>query len=155
MATPVRDFFKKEEKEAILNAIREAELNTSGEIRLHLEATCKEDVLNRAAHLFSTLQMHKTKLRNGVLIYLSVHDRKLAILGDAGINKVVPEGFWEAIKDTIIEHFLQGDFAGGLIEGILRTGEQLKKYFPHQKDDINELKDDISYGEPQKESNPS
>jgi uncharacterized membrane protein len=90
--------------------------------------------------------MHKTKLRNGVLFYLAVKDRKFAILGDAGINAKVPEGFWDNIKDTMLNHFKNGEFARGLSEGIKMTGEQLKKHFPWKSDDVNELSDEISFG---------
>ncbi|MFO7829685.1 MAG: TPM domain-containing protein, partial [Bacteroidales bacterium] len=84
------EFFSTEQKKQITDAIKEAELNTSGEIRVHIEMDCKEDVLDRAAFMFEKLAMHKTELRNGVLFYLSIKDRKFAILGDAGINAVTP-----------------------------------------------------------------
>ncbi|MBN2611498.1 MAG: TPM domain-containing protein [Bacteroidales bacterium] len=139
-------FFNAVEKGKILSAIRDAEMNTSGEIRLHLEADCKTDVLDRAAYIFEKLGMYKTNQRNGVLIYLAVNDRKFAILGDAGINAVVPPDFWDQIKKTMEEYFKQNDFAEGLSKAIQMAGLQLKKHFPHQKDDVNELSDEISYG---------
>ena len=92
------DFFTSEQKAQILDAIKNAELNTSGEIRIHIEGKCREDVLDRAAFIFKKLNMHKTKLRNGVLFYLAINDHKFAILGDAGINAVTPENFWDQIK---------------------------------------------------------
>lgn len=139
--------FTEEQKAKIVDAIKEAELNTSGEIRVHIEKSCPEDVMDRAAFMFEKLKMHKTELRNGVLFYLAVKDRKFAILGDAGINAKVPEGFWDTIKETMVSHFKEGDFAGGLAEGILMSGEQLKTHFPFQTDDVNELSDDISFGQ--------
>lgn len=138
--------FSEEQKAKIVEAIKEAELNTSGEIRVHIEKSCPEDVMDRAAFMFEKLKMHKTELRNGVLFYLAVKDRKFAILGDAGINAKVPEGFWDTIKETMVNHFKEGDFAGGLTRGILMSGEQLKAHFPYQTDDVNELSDDISFG---------
>ncbi|MDN5292688.1 MAG: hypothetical protein PWQ06_2927 [Anaerophaga sp.] len=138
--------FTEEQKAEIVNAIKEAELNTSGEIRVHIEKNCPEDVLDRAAFIFEKLKMHKTKLRNGVLFYLAVQDRKFAILGDAGINAKVPEGFWDNIKETMLNHFKNGEFTRGLSEGIKMTGEQLKKHFPWKSDDVNELSDEISFG---------
>jgi uncharacterized membrane protein len=140
------NFFTKEQKELIKSAVKEAELNTSGEIRVHLDNRCREDVMDRAAWWFAKLEMHKTKQRNGVLFYLAVRDRKFAILGDAGINAVTPENFWDGIKEKMAEQFAAGDFSGGLREGILQAGEALKSHFPHQADDINELPDDISFG---------
>ena len=140
-------FFTEEEKGSIKEAIAEAELNTSGEIRVHIEGVCADNVLDRAAYVFEKLAMHKTEQRNGVLFYLAVNNGKFAILGDAGINKVAPANFWENIKETMSEHFKENKFAEGLITGIRMAGEKLKAHFPYKKDDINELPDDISFGQ--------
>jgi uncharacterized membrane protein len=141
----VENFFSAEEKQQILDAIAQAELNTSGEIRLHMEDKCKIDLLDRAAYIFDKLDMHQTAQRNGVLFYLAVSDRKFAILGDAGINKVVPANFWDEIKETMLGYFKEGKFTDGLSRGILMAGEQLKANFPFQSDDVNELSDEISF----------
>ena len=143
----VKSHFSEEQKLQITNAIRVAETNTSGEIRVHIEKHCKEDVLDRAAYIFEKLEMHKTELRNGVLFYLALEDRKFAILGDAGINQKVSENFWDEIKEEVVSKFKDGLFAKGLSEGIIKAGEQLKTHFPYQEDDENELSDDISFGE--------
>lgn len=140
------DHFSKEQQKMIVEAIKQAEHNTSGEIRVHIEKKCKIDVLDRAANVFAMLKMHKTELRNGVLFYLSIEDRKFAILGDAGINAQVPENFWDSVKDAVLEQFKQNNQAEGLIKGILMAGEKLKAHFPYQKDDVNELSDEISFG---------
>jgi len=139
-------FFTKEQKKQITNAIKEAELNTSGEIRLHVEKRCKINVLDRAAYIFDKLKMHKTEKRNGVLFYLAVDDHKFAILGDAGINQVTPDDFWDEIKDIVLDHFKEEKYADGLSKGIRMAGEALKEHFPYQTDDVNELSDDISFG---------
>jgi uncharacterized membrane protein len=138
--------FTGEQKNKVVNAVKEAELNTSGEIRVHIEKSCPEDVLDRAAFIFEKLKMHKTALRNGVLFYLAINDQKFAILGDGGINAKVPEGFWDDIRKTMTDLFKEGEFAEGLVQGILMSGEQLKSHFPYQSDDVNELSDDISFG---------
>lgn len=139
--------FTKEEKERIVAAIKAAERETSGEIQVHLENHCKEDVLDRAADVFAMLKMHKTKLRNGVLFYLAVEDHKFAILGDGGINAVVPQDFWESIKEAMVKHFREKHFAEGLITGIQMSGKALKEHFPYDADsDENELSDEISFG---------
>jgi uncharacterized membrane protein len=140
-------FFKEKQKKQITDAIKHAELNTSGEIRVHIESDCKEEVLDRAAYIFEKLAMHKTELRNGVLFYLSVKDRKFAILGDAGINAVTPDNFWDEIKETVITHFKKEEFAQGLSKGIEMAGNALKEHFPYQTDDVNELSDDISFND--------
>ncbi|HLN20087.1 MAG TPA: TPM domain-containing protein [Bacteroidales bacterium] len=138
-------FFNPEEKEKVVSAIREAEKETSGEIRLHLDDKCPGDVLDRAAWLFKKLGMEKTKDRNGVLFYLAVEDRKFAILGDAGINSRVPEGFWDCIKELLASKFRENKFAEGLSEGIILAGRQLQRHFPYKKEDVNELSDEISF----------
>lgn len=140
------DHFTKEQQIQIVAAIKQAEYNTSGEIRVHIEKRCKIDVLDRAANVFAMLKMHKTELRNGVLFYLSLEDHKFAILGDAGINTKVPENFWESVKETVLEQFKAGNQTEGLVKGILMAGEKLKAHFPYQKDDVNELSDEISFG---------
>ena len=142
-----KDLFTQQEQNQIVAAVKEAELNTSGEIKVHIERKCKEDVLDHAAFMFDQLEMQKTELRNGVLIYLAVEDRKLAILGDAGINMKVPKDFWDTTRDFMINHFKEGKFAEGLSGGIKLAGQQLKSHYPYQSDDVNELSDDISFGE--------
>lgn len=138
-------FLTSEEQEKILSSIREAEKETSGEIRVHIDSTCSEDVLDRAAWMFKKLGMEKTAERNGVLFYLAVKDRKFAVLGDAGINAKVPEGFWDCIKELLAANFREGKFGHGLSEGILLTGKQLKVHFPYTRQDVNELTDEISF----------
>ncbi len=140
------NFLSKEEEQQIVQAIKTAEFQTGGEIRVHIESVCKGDVLDRSAWLFKSLKMHETELRNGVLIYLSTKDRKFAIIGDAGINAVVPDGFWDEVKDVMISNFSKGDVTQGFVLGIAKVGEKLKEFFPYQEDDINELPDEISYG---------
>jgi len=142
----MKEFLTESDKKMIVDAIKEAELNTSGEIRVHIESRCKGNVLDRAAYVFKKLKMNKTKLRNGVLFYLAYKDRKFAILGDAGINRKVPENFWDDIKEKMAEKFKEGKFAEGIAEGIKESGIQLKKHFPYQSDDVNELSDEISFG---------
>lgn len=142
----VQKYFTEADKLQITNAIRVAELNTSGEIRVHIENKCKGDVLDRAAYIFEKLEMHKTALRNGVLFYLAVEDHKFAILGDAGINQKVPEDFWESTKEVVIAKLKERKFSEGLADGIIKAGEQLKTHFPYQEDDVNELSDEISFG---------
>jgi uncharacterized membrane protein len=141
------DIFDGAAKQQIVAAIKAAEKNTSGEIRLHIENHCYEDVMDHAAFIFEKLEMHKTKERNGVLFYVALNERLFAILGDAGINSVVPKNFWEEIKKTVIERFKTGQFAEGLSKGISMAGEQLKAHFPYQSQtDTNELSDEISFG---------
>jgi len=150
----VEDFLTPEEETDIVEAIRTAEKNTSGEIRVHLESNSissvkpfkQIDAIDRAAEVFDLLHMDNTKDRNGVLIYVAVNERTLVIMGDKGINDIVGNDFWESTKDIIISHFNNGNMKQGLVEGILTAGEQLKKHFQYNKDDTNELPDDISIG---------
>ena len=133
-----------EEEQEVVKAIKEAESNTSGEIRVHLEASTPKDPLARAQQVFQTLEMHNTQERNGVLIYVAVNDRKFAICGDRGIDQVVPQGFWNTTKDRMASHFRKGAFKQGLIAGILNAGKELKAHFPRGENDTNELSDAIS-----------
>lgn len=155
MVSKVEDFLTAGDEEAIIGAIRIAEKNTSGEIRIHLESHSnpegtkkdeRKDAIDRAEEVFNMLHMQNTKESNGVLIYVAVEDRTLVIMGDKGINDKVGQDFWESTKDIIIDHFKNGEMKVGLVKGILKAGEQLKKYFPYQSDDINELPDEISVG---------
>jgi uncharacterized membrane protein len=141
-----KKFFTSEQQKAIVQAIADAELNTSGEVRVHIDDHCKEDVLGKAAKTFHKLKMNKTKLRNGVLFYLAVNDKKFAILGDKGIHEKVEENFWDNIKEEMLIHFKKEQFTEGLSKGIIMAGEKLKNHFPLQSDDINELDNDLSFG---------
>ena len=140
------EFLSKQDQEAIKAAVEAAEKETSGEIRVHLETKCDDEILERAADLFEKLGMHKTELRNGVLIYLAIENKQFAIIGDAGINGKVPQGFWESTSNLMSGYFKKGEFGKGLAEGVKEAGHQLKTFFPCQKNDKNELSDDISYG---------
>ena len=138
------DFLSKAEEQEIVHAIVEAEKNTSGEIRVHIEEHTEKSPLERAQEVFFELKMDETQDRNGVLFYVCVSDKKFAILGDKGINEAVESDFWDCTKDTVIANFKEGKFKKGLVEGILRAGERLKKNFPYQSDDTNELSNEIS-----------
>lgn len=143
MAAP-NIFLSAEDEKAVVEAIQQAESNTSGEIRVHIENTSEKPPLERAQEVFQFLNMHETAARNGVLFYVGVKDRSFAIVGDEGIDKVVEPDFWNATKELIISHFKQQRFKQGLVEGVLLAGERLKSYFPYSGDDKNELPDSIS-----------
>src|SRR6478735_11085004 len=117
--------FTEEEQQRIQKAVADAERQTSGEIRVCIEKTCSDEVLDRAARYFAQLEMHKTRLRNGVLIYVATVDRKFAIIGDAGINKVVPANFWDTAKEDMLSQFKFGNLVEGIITGVTKAGEQL------------------------------
>ena len=140
-----RKFFTTEQQHEIVEAIRQAEANTSGEIRVHIENHCRGDIMDRSAMVFNILKMNETAERNGVLIYLAIKEKKFSIIGDEGINKMVEHDFWNDVKDMMAGHFRSGNFTEGIIQGVLRVGEKLKTFFPHKSDDINELSDDISF----------
>lgn len=142
----VEDFLTASHEEKIVAAIKEAEKNTSGEIRVHIEHHSGKDPLDRAKEVFYFLNMDRTQQQNGVLFYVAVNDKKFSVIGDSGINKVVPDNFWESVKNTVLSRFKTGNYAEGLIQGILAAGEKLKEYFPYTPDDKNELPDNISLG---------
>lgn len=149
MKIKASEFFTKEQQEQIRDAIKRAEEETSGEIRVHIETRFRGSVLDRASWIFKRIGMHTTENRNGVLFYLAVKNRKFAIIGDIGINTRVPSDFWDKTKEVVAGHFKKGNFTGGLVEGILMAGNKLKENFPFKKDDLNELSDEISFDEPQ------
>ncbi|MEM6892863.1 MAG: TPM domain-containing protein [Bacteroidota bacterium] len=142
----VEAFLTSEEEQEIVRAILEAEKNTSGEIRVHIEASATIDHFSRAQQVFHFLKMDNTKDENGVLLYVAVNDRKFVIYGDQGIDRVVPRGFWDATKDVIANHFKIGDFKTGIIQGVLKAGKELEQHFPWEHGDTNELSDEISKG---------
>jgi len=143
----VEQFLTESAEAKIIEAIRLAEKDTSGEIRVHIEKKCsKEKAFDRAVDVFHLLKMNQTKLRNGVLFYVAVADKKFVICGDEGIDKVVPKNFWESTKDIVTGFFKDGRYEVGLVAGIHEAGTQLKKHFPYLEDDKNELSDSISKG---------
>ena len=146
MSNIVEDFLSTIEEQEVVEAIRLAEKNTSGEIRVHIENTFKGDIESRALEVFSVLKMHNTRLLNGVLIYVAVQNKAFAIYGDKGIHELVAENFWDETKTTIENHFKSGNFKQGLVDGILHAGEQLKEHFPITNLNSNELTNEISKG---------
>ena len=141
-----KEFLSPEEENAIVAAIGQAEKDTSGEIRVHIEKNAGKPPVERAQEVFQQLGMHNTEARNGVLFYVGVKDQSFAIVGDEGIDKVVEDDFWDCTKDIVIGHFKEKRFGQGLVDGILRAGERLKTYFPFADSDTNELPDTISRG---------
>jgi uncharacterized membrane protein len=133
------------EEKILVDAIAVAEKNTSGEIRVHIEKTCKGDAVEQAKVIFEKLGMTVTEARNGVLIYIAEESHKFAIIGDAGIHEKVGHDFWDHSKDLMLQHFKKGEFVEGIKEAVLSCGEALKKHFPFQNNDSNELSNDISY----------
>ena len=143
----IENFLTQEEEQEIVQAIQIAERNTSGEIRVHLEAKTDKNPLERAIEVFGLLKMQETQQRNGVLFYFAVESHLFAIYADKGINEVVPDNFWDSIRDEMKINFQKGDFKSGIIAGILKTGEELKTHFPYDEvSDVNELSDELSKG---------
>lgn len=142
----VEDFLTQAEEQEIVAAIGQAEKNTSGEIRVHIEKEVSIVAIDRAMEVFRKLNMENTRERNGVIIYVAVKSHQFAIYGDQGINDKVSDDFWDCTKDIMAKHFREGNFKQGLIEGILNAGEQLKKHFPYQDNDTDELSNEISRG---------
>lgn len=142
----VESFLSQQEESDIIEAIRNAEKNTSGEIRIHLEENTEKPPMDRAREVFFLLEMDKTAQKNGILFYINVLKKQFAILGDSGIDQAVPHDFWNDEKDILYKFFSQNEYKEGLVKAILKAGEKLKEFFPHQSDDINELSDEISKG---------
>jgi len=140
------DLLPEADQARVKEAIQKAEARTSGEIRVHLDDTIADEVLDHAAYLFEELGMFRTRDRNGVLIYVSAADRRVAVIGDAGINARVPEGYWNDVLALLQEQFKNGRFADGLCLAVERVGEKLRADFPFERGDTDELPNDISFG---------
>lgn len=138
-------YLSEEQEQHIIEAIAEAEQQTSGEIRVHIEATCNRDPLERAARIFHELGMDQTELQNGVLIYIASEDHKVAVYAGKGIHKQVEDGFWNGVLNLLIDHFRKDNFEEGIARAVEKVGVKLREFYPYQKGDINELTDDISY----------
>ena len=142
----VEDFLTASEEQEVVGAILEAEKNTSGEIRVHIEAHTRKEHYERAKEVFHLLKMDNTKQENGVLIYVAVNDKKFVICGDKGIDAVVPKDFWQSTRNSIQSHFIKGAYKEGIIAGVLKAGTELNSHFPWYSDDTNELSNEISKG---------
>ena len=141
------DFLTADQQATVVDAVRLAEKRTSGEIRIHIDGECEGNPMERAEEVFGKLGMHRTELRNGILIYLACNTKVFAIIGDKGINDLVPEHFWEDVIEVMGREFHEGRFTEGLVQAVLKAGDKLQEYFPHQSDDVNEQPDEISFGE--------
>lgn len=143
--TNAKNFFTASEQDLIVKAIKEAELNTSGEIRVHIENYCFGNSITKAEKIFLKLGMQNTKDKNGILIYIAAVSHKIAIVGDKGIHEKLGKAYWDKIVNGIVTSFRTENKADGLAKGIIDCGEQLRHYFPYQSNDSNELNDSISF----------
>ena len=139
-------FLTAQQQNTVVEAVRLAEKGTSGEIRIHIDAVCDGNPVQRAEQVFFALGMDRTALRNGVLIYLACESKVFAVIGDKGINDLVPENFWDDVIAAMTGEFRAGRFAEGLSVAAVMTGEKLREFFPYQEDDVNEQPDEISFG---------
>ncbi len=147
MAKLLDKYFTADQQQAMVDAIVAAEKNSSAEVRLHIDSVCKGNPYKRGVELFTKLKMDRTEQRNGVLLYIAMESRKVAIIGDEGINKAVEEGFWNSTIEVMVNDFGAGKIVEGISTALESVGERLKAYFPYQSDDVNELSDEISVGE--------
>jgi uncharacterized membrane protein len=143
------EFLSETQEQRVIAAIQQAENKTAGEIRVHIEHTCKRDPLERAARIFHDLGMDQTELKNGVLIYIASEDHKAAVYAGQGIHKQVEEGFWDDVLHILIDHFKKGEHEEGIEAAVHKVGLKLKELFPYKKGDINELSNEISYNKNQ------
>ena len=139
------DFIPPEGQRRIADAITDAERHTTGEICVHVTPRCRRNVMKRAVKTFNRLHLYNTKRRNAVLIFVAYEDRKLAILGDTAINEVVPEGFWDGEVEELTRYLKAGRPVDGLCAIIARMGERLSEYFPGERDDENELSNEVTF----------
>jgi uncharacterized membrane protein len=138
-----KEFLAQLDQPRIVESIRNAELQTSGEIRVHVQPKAPGEIREVAERTFERLGMTKTELRNGVLLFIATEERRFVILGDKGIDEKVPPGFWDEIAATLTIRFSNGDFTEGIVAAITAAGEKLREFFPRSADDVNELSDEI------------
>ncbi len=134
----------KSAKQKIVEAITQAEKLTRGEIRVHVQSKCSENTLRDTKKVFHRLKMHKTKERNAVLIFVALESRRFAILGDRGIHGRVGDDFWARTRDTLVRHFSEGQILDGIVAGVMKVGDELKKHFPHNGKNQNELSNEVT-----------
>ncbi len=140
----VTKFMSDADLAAVVEAVAEAERMTSAEIRVHLDHRCRGDALARAVNLFERLALHRTRHRNGVLIYVAVEDRKLAVVGDTAIHERVGETYWQRLVDATLDHLRGARPRDGLVEAVRDVGAVLRVHFPRGPEDLNELSDEVS-----------
>lgn len=141
----ISDYISAEDEKELVEAIKKGEKETSGEIRVHVELNChNEDPYERALQVFGKLEMHKTELSNGILIYLAIEDHKVVVCGDKGINDIVGKAYWEETIAMMVSYFKEDKYKEGLIKGVEELSLKLKTYFPYKKGDTDELSNEIS-----------
>lgn len=140
----VRRFLSEADLDAVAAAVAAAESATSAEIRVHLDARCPGEAMARGVAVFERLGMHRTAARHGALIYVSVEDHKLAVLGDRGIHERVGQVYWERLVDAVLAHFREERPRDGLLHAVAEVGAVLRRHFPRGPGDVNELPDRVS-----------
>jgi uncharacterized membrane protein len=140
----VRAFLGEDDLATVAQAIAAAEARTSAEIRVHLDHRCPGDAMPRAVAVFERLGMHRTAARHGVLIYVSIDDHKLAVLGDQGIHERVGQAYWERLVEAVLGHFREERPRDGLLHAVADVGAVLARHFPRRRGDVNELSDQVS-----------
>jgi uncharacterized membrane protein len=142
-----KNYFTAEQQDLVVNAIRQAETATSGEVRIYIESKCKTAVpLERAMAVFHSLKMDQTIHRNAVLLYIAMGSRKLAVYGDEGMHAIVGQDYWNDTVTQLTTHFKNGNMTTGIVEAINDIGMKLQKHFPYLEGDKNELPDEIVFG---------
>ena len=140
----VKAFLSEDDLDAVARAVAAAEKQTSAEVRVHLDHACPGDALPRAIKVFERLGMHKTPERHGVLVYISVTDRKLAVIGDKGIHERVGEAYWRELVDAVRDRMRGERPRDGLVHAVSELGAVLGRHFPRRPDDTNTLSDAVS-----------
>ncbi|MGS0747127.1 TPM domain-containing protein [Halpernia sp. GG3] len=139
------EFLSSKDMTSLVEAIKTAEHESTGEIRVHIDSTTESKNAKVAYEIFKSLNMENTVHRNAVLFHVNFEQKYLTIIGDTGIHRVVKQSFWDHLHDDITTEFSKNNFSGGLKSAILKTGIELKKYFPVIGKNENELSDEITF----------
>jgi uncharacterized membrane protein len=142
-----QEFLSKLEHDRIVEAIREAESKTSGEIRVYVQrGKLNVDPLIVAQKKFQRLGMHNTRERNAVLIFVAPRAHKFAVVGDKAIHEKCGEQFWQRVVNGMRTHFQNENFSHALTEAINEVGRVLATHFPRTSANANELPNEIVEG---------
>lgn len=148
---PTDKLLNNKQEQHLIKVINKTEKQTSAEIRIHIEEKCSDDALEKAAKVFHELGMNHTAQKNGVLIYVASEDRKAAIFGGEGIHNKVEDAYWDQVLNSLLTRFKDDAFVEGLEEAVQQVGQKLSNFFPHQKGDVDELSNEISYEDDEQE----
>ncbi|UKB78996.1 MULTISPECIES: TPM domain-containing protein [Chryseobacterium] len=139
------NFLTNQQIASLVEAIQSAEDHSTGEIRVHIDSNTENRDAKTAFDVFKKLDMDKTADRNAVLFHVNFEKKYLTIIGDIGIHEKVRQSYWDHLHDYITAEFAKGNYHKALKSAILETGLELKKHFPVEGENPNQLSNEITF----------